>query len=872
MARVLLLLPTGTAVGVTSVALGFIQACQLAGQKVLFAKPLPQPGSSLDDPCLKMVTVATGLKPPNPITQRSFQRHLAAGTIDELLEEVIALVQPLHQQAEVIVVEGLVPTSDFTLDVDIDRRLAVALDADVLLVSKDGGRGPEAVANEMAMHKQALGDRVVGGIVNRAPSVNETGVHAPHLPEMGSTTVTDATRAGFEEALRQINIRMVGCIPDSPLVAAPRLSDVAATLHLTAVNEDSDLSRRMRSHAIGAMATGTIVERLRPGHLLVTPYDRDDILLAASVAELGGQKPGGLILTGGVMPRESMLRFCQPALRGGLPILSSQLDTLQTATQLGTSAWPIASDDHDRAAWTMHTIARHIDLNWLDEHRRRDRPRRLTPAAFRHKVITAAQQANKRIVLPEGEEPRTITAAALCAERGIARPVLLGNPERVYAVAREQGVSLPDSVEIINPNDVLHDYIGPMVELRKSKGLTEAAAEAALADTVALGTMMLKLDEVDGLVSGAVHTTANTIRPALQLIKTAKNCSLVSSVFFMCLPDQVMVYGDCAVNRDPTAEELADIALQSAASAEAFGIPAKVAMISYSTGASGSGAGVEKVIKATELVKAQRPDLPVDGPLQYDAAVQPEVAKSKAPDSPVAGQATVIIFPDLNTGNTTYKAVQRSAHVVSVGPMLQGLAKPVNDLSRGALVEDIVYTIALTAIQAGQSAPRPYDHETTATLNDQTNIAIRPLNDHDEASLRAFHATLSDETVRSRYHHLFPLQARQNTVRLRAIVNADQLDEIVLGVFAGEKLIGVGRLNVHGSTGETAMVVSDAYQKRGIGPILKGALIEAARQRQLISLTASIDIDNRSAISLARRTGYRINEKHDGEVEAILEL
>jgi phosphate acetyltransferase len=872
MARVLLLLPTGTAVGVTSVSLGLIQACQLAGQKVLFAKPIPQPGSSLNDPCIKMVAAATGLTPPQPIAQHTVQRHLQNGTVDELLEKVIAQVQLLHEAAEVIVVEGLVPTADFTLDVDIDRRLAVALDADVLLVAKDAGRGPEAVAAELAMHKQSLGNRVVGAIVNRAPALNETDIPAPHMPEMGSTTVPITARASFVEALQAQGLRLVGCIPDSPLVAAPRLSDVAASLHLTVVNEDSDLSRRMRSHAIGAMATGTIAERLRPGHLLVTPYDRDDILLATAVAELGGQKPGGLILTGGIMPRESMLKFCRPALRAGLPVLSSPLDTLQTATKLGEQAWPIAEDDEDRAAWTMHTIARHIDLNWLDEHRRRDRPRRLTPAAFRHKVITAAQQANKRIVLPEGDEPRTVTAAALCAERGIARPVLLGDRERIYAVAREQGVSLPDTVEIIDPAESLQNYVEPMVELRKAKGLTALAAEAALADRVVMGTMMLKLEEVDGLVSGAVHTTANTIRPALQLIKTAENCSLVSSVFFMCLPDQVMVYGDCAVNRDPTAAELADIALQSAASAEAFGIPARVAMISYSTGASGSGADVEKVIEATQLVREQRPDLAVDGPLQYDAAVQPDVAKSKAPDSPVAGQATVIIFPDLNTGNTTYKAVQRSAHVVSVGPMLQGLAKPVNDLSRGALVEDIVYTIALTAIQADQSAPRPFDQETEATLGDGASVTIRPLNSADTENLRAFHETLSDKTVRSRYHHLFPLQARQNDVRLRAIVNADQLDEIVLGVFAADNLVGVGRLNVHGSSGETAMVVSDSHQKRGIGSILKKALIEAARQRQLITLEASIDADNRAAISLARRTGYRITERDSGEVEAILEL
>ena len=306
-------------------------------------------------------------------------------------------------------------------------------------------------------------------------------------------------------------------------------------------------------------------------------------------------------------------------------------------------------------------------------------------------------------MLPEGEEPRTIKAAAICAERGIGRPVLLGNPDEIRRVAEQQGVVLNDRVEIINPIDVRERYVPRLVELRKSKGMTEVVAREQLEDNVVLGTMMLERNEVDGLVSGAVHTTANTIRPPMQIIKTAPGSSLISSVFFMLLPDQVLVYGDCAINPDPNAEQLAEIAIQSADSAKAFGIEPRVAMISYSTGTSGAGADVDKVREATRLAKEKRPDLIIDGPLQYDAAIMADVAKSKAPNSPVAGQATVFIFPDLNTGNTTYKAVQRSADLVSIGPMLQGMRKPVNDLSRGALVDDIVYTIALTAIQSAQA-------------------------------------------------------------------------------------------------------------------------------------------------------------------------
>ena len=323
----------------------------------------------------------------------------------------------------------------------------------------------------------------------------------------------------------------------------------------------------------------------------------------------------------------------------------------------------------------------------------------LSPSAFRVELVKKAQAAKKRIVLPEGAEPRTVEAAVICQTRGIADCILLATKDEVQKVADEKGLTLPSDLQIIDPATLQEQYVAPMVERRKGK-LDEAGAREQLKDTVVLGTMMLQMGDVDGLVSGAIHTTANTIRPAFQLIKTAPQYSLVSSCFFMLLPESVVVYADCAVNPNPTAEELAEIAIQTADSAKAFGIEPKVAMISYSTGTSGAGADVDLVANATEIVRQRKPELAVDGPLQYDAAVVESVAKSKAPNSPVAGQANVFIFPSLSVGNALYKAVQRHANVIAVGPMLQGLNKPVNDLSRGCLVDDIVYTIALTAIQA----------------------------------------------------------------------------------------------------------------------------------------------------------------------------
>ena len=496
--------------------------------------------------------------------------------------------------------------------------------------------------------------------------------------------------------------RLLGEIPWQPHLLAPRVSDVARELAVPVLHEGQMHARRVQRVSVCARTIRNMTDILRPGTLLVTPGDREDIVVTTAVAALNGVPLAGLMLTGGLMPDDRVINLCRRALATGLPVLSSSTNTYETAHMLANLSATIPIDDPDRIEQAMESVATRIDTDWLQEHLKVQRQGRLSPPAFRYQLSERSRAANKRIVLPEGAEPRTVQAAIICHQRKLARCVLIGDPREIQSVASSQGVELPEDLEILDPQSVRHRYIAPMVELRKHKGLTEDMAEAMLEDNVVLGTMMVAMDEADGLVSGAIHTTANTVRPALQLIKTHDHAKVVSSVFFMLLPQQVLVYGDCAINPDPNAEELADIAIQSAQSAEAFGIEPVVAMISYSTGESGTGADVDKVREATRIARERRPDLLIDGPLQYDAAAIESVGKAKAPDSKVAGKATVFVFPDLNTGNTTYKAVQRSANVVSVGPMLQGLRKPVNDLSRGALVEDIVFTIALTAVQARQ--------------------------------------------------------------------------------------------------------------------------------------------------------------------------
>jgi phosphate acetyltransferase len=687
----LFLAPTGFGGGLNSISLGLIRTLEKAGLKVGYFKPISQPfpvDQGRERSCL-LVERTLQLEVTEPISLEQAERQLASGDVDLLLEDVVSRFQQASAGMDVVVVEGMVPTHESNYTLRLNSQLAKSMDAEVILVAAQGRDDLQRMAERIEIQAQLFGGikepKLLGVILNKAEG--QQGL-AERLKE-------------FLPALGGKDFRLLGAIPFNAELNALRTRDIAELMGAKVLNVGEAEQRRVQDTLLCARTVPNIVPLLQNGVLVVTPGDRDDVILAASLASLKGVKLAGLLLTSDFAPDARILDLCQAALDGGLPVLSVTRNSYDTATALHDLNRETPADDIDRATRVTEYIAAHLDADYLRGHVSVPRGEiRLSPPAFRYQLVKRAQEADKRIVLPEGSEPRTIRAAAICQERGIARCVLLARPDEVARVAAEQGINLPAGLEVLDPDDIRARYIPAMVEMRKSKGLTPEMADEQLKDTVVLGTMMLALDEVDGLVSGAIHTTANTIRPALQLIKTAPGYNLVSSVFFMLLPDQVLVYGDCAVNPNPNATELAEIALQSSESAVALGVHPRVAMISYSTGDSGSGAEVDKVREATRIARERAPGLPIDGPLQYDAASVLSVGKSKAPNSPVAGQATVFIFPDLNTGNTTYKAVQRSASVISVGPMLQGLAKPVNDLSRGALVDDIVFTIALTALQA----------------------------------------------------------------------------------------------------------------------------------------------------------------------------
>lgn len=688
--------PTDFGVGLTSISLGLVRALERAGLQVGFLKPVaqPHPGDTGPERSTELIARTHGLKPPPPLNLAHVERMLGDGQLDELLEEIVQLQQQAGVGKDVLIVEGMVPTRQASYAARVNQHLAKSLDADVILVSAPESEALAELSGRVELQARLFGGardpKVLGVILNKVRTEESLASFAARLRE-------------HSPLLRGGDFRLLGCIPFQPELNAPRTRDVAELLGARVINAGDYEQRRMANIILCARTVANTISLLKPGTLVVTPGDRDDILLAVSLAAINGVPLAGLLLTSDSVPDPRVLELCRGALQAGLPILSVSTGSYDTATRLNQLNREIPIDDRERAETITDFVASHLDSRWLEQRCGTPRELRLSPAVFRYQLVQRAQQADKRIVLPEGNEPLIIQAAATCQARGIARCVLLARPDDVRATASAQGIELPPGLEILDPEAIRGRYVAPMVELRRNKNLNEPMAEQQLEDPVVIATMMLALDEVDGLVSGLVHSTANTIRPALQLIKTAPGWSLVSSVYFMLFPDQVLVYGDCVMNPHPSAEELAQIALQSADSANAFGIAPRVAMLSHASGQSATGEEVEKVREATLLAREAQRDLLIDGPLQYDAAVNETVGRQLAPGSTVAGRATVCVFPELNTGNTTLKAVQRSADCTSLGPMLQGLRKPVNDLPRGAQVDDIVYTIALTAIQASRT-------------------------------------------------------------------------------------------------------------------------------------------------------------------------
>ncbi|MBD8507405.1 phosphate acetyltransferase [Hoyosella sp. G463] len=604
---------------------------------------------------------------------------------ERALSDIVSRYHVVAEKCDAVVIVG----SDYTdvvspTELTFNARVAVNLGAPVLLALSGSGRDAETIAHaaELCLSElRTMRAHTVAIIANRC------------APDQ----INDITKA-----LEATGVA-AWALPEVPLMVAPTMQELLDALGGELYSGDAELLQREATAVlVGAMTAEHLLERLQEGAAVIAPADRSDVLLAlvnAHEAE-GFPSLAGIIFNGGLLPHRSVASLVE-GLKPKLPIITTEHGTFKTASIAAETRGRVGVGSQRKVDTALGLMEKHVDAPALIKQLEVMMPSVMTPQMFEYQLIDRAREHRKHIVLPEATDDRILRAASRLLQREVAQLTLLGEESTVRKRAAELGLDL-EAADIINPatSDLLDKFATEYARVRAHKGMTEERAREMMVDVAYFGTMMVHMDIADGMVSGAVHTTAHTIRPAFEVIKTVPNCSIVSSIFLMCLADEVLAYGDCAVVPVPTSEQLADIAISSAETARQFGIEPKVAMLSYSSGESGSGEDVDKVRRATKIVQDRRPDLLVDGPIQYDAAVEPSVARSKMPDSKIAGEATVLIFPDLNTGNNTYKAVQRSAGAVAIGPVLQGLNKPINDLSRGALVQDIVNTVAITAIQA----------------------------------------------------------------------------------------------------------------------------------------------------------------------------
>ncbi len=686
MARSVYITSLGQGGGKSTIALGLAEILFRQVERIGAFRPLVTAAGQ--DPILSLLRDRYRIEAPEQnlfgATYAEAAALVADGRREELISQIVERYRAVEHRCRAVVVIG----SDFDdagdsaagglpRELAFNARLATEFGSVVVPVVDGFGQDPAAIAGAAgsAYHDLTdLGATVLAIIANRVPP----GTAVPALPVPAYA------------------------IPEVPTVSAPTVAEVAVALGASKLaGDDAAFERDVLDYVVGAGHVPTLLDHLTEGCLVITPGDRADLLVAASAARVAGQASvAGVVLTLGEQPDEQVMRLVS-GLSSGLAVLSVASDSYHTvAASSRIEGRPSAATPRKVEA-ALGAFESNVNTVELARRLRVTRSARVTPLMFEYELIDRARTNRRRLVLPEGSEERILRAAEILLRRSVADLTLLGRPEEIARKARELGVDVGGATVVDPLTSPWRDaFAAEYVRLRGHRGITPDLAHDTVTAANYFGTLMVHCGYADGMVSGATHTTAATIRPAFEIIRTVPGVSVASSVFFMLLADRVLVYGDCAVNPAPDAAQLADIALSSADTAARFGVEPRVAMLSYSTGTSGTGADVEKVAAATALVRTRRPDLLVEGPIQYDAAIDPAVAATKLPDSAVAGRATVFIFPDLNTGNNTYKAVQRSAGAVAVGPVMQGLRRPVNDLSRGATVADIVNTVAITAIQA----------------------------------------------------------------------------------------------------------------------------------------------------------------------------
>jgi phosphate acetyltransferase len=695
MANSLYVTSTEARSGKSAISLGIMEMLLRKIGRVAFFRPLV---TAIDNRygAINLISSHFNLKTPYDqmygLTIKEAGALVSSHREAELIDRVIKKYKRLKENFDFILCEGTdFESSTIDFELDINAEVSKNLSCPVLLVANAYQKTADAIAQSVALSHESLvekGCHLIATIVNRTDPKDQQAI---------ITLLKERALTGKQ---------LVYAIPNDESLARPTVGEIADFLDAEVLYGEEQLNRHVYSFTVAAMHLQNLLTRIRYGSLIITPGDRADVIVAclAAVSSTSIENISGIVLTGGLKPEKPLWELIKgfPTM---VPILSVKEDTFPTAKHVSSIHASISPEDCRKITRALAIFEEHVDERQLEEKVVTARTAIITPEMFEYELVQKARANKQHIVLPEGEEERILNAAETLLRRGAVDITLLGNEELIHNKIAQLGLQIKPG-NVIDPlkSEFFDEYAKTYYELRKNKGITEENASDVMRENTYFATMMVYKGDADGMVSGSVHSTASTIRPALEIIKTRPGFSIVSSVFIMCLKDRVLVYGDCAVNPDPNANQLAEIALSSAQTAFTFGIDPVVAMLSYSTGESGKGADVDKVREATriakEIAKDCLPNLKIEGPIQYDAAVDPAVARIKLPGSDVAGKATVLIFPDLNTGNNTYKAVQRSAGAVAIGPVLQGLKHPVNDLSRGCTTTDIVNTVAITAIQA----------------------------------------------------------------------------------------------------------------------------------------------------------------------------
>ncbi|MCW2120696.1 phosphate acetyltransferase [Flavobacterium sp. 7A] len=623
------------------------------------------------------------------ITKSKLIKKKNKGKIGEVLDLIIEKFKRLEEKFDFVLVEGTSFSGEGTsIELDMNVLIAKNLGIPVIVVSSGVGKTLDEFVDSMYLAYNSFKVKDVEVLAVVANKVQ------PENLELAINGLKGILPAEV----------LVMSIPLILSLKNPSIREIIEELDATVLFGHEYLNNEVGTFSVGAMQLHNYLRHLKDKGLVITPGDRADIIMGALQANESANYPAisGIILTGNIVPEDSIMKLIE-GLTSIVPIIAVSEGTYMITNKIGSINSKIYADNTNKIETSINTFEKYFDVDALTDKLSAFEAEGMTPKMFQYNLVKRAKQYRKHIVLPEGSDERVIIAASRLLAMDVVDISIIGNKKQIEQKVTELGIEFDfDKIDIINPveSPFYDDYANTYYELRKAKNVTLAMAMDLMGDVSYFGTMMVYKGDADGMVSGAAHTTQHTILPALQFIKTKPESSVVSSVFFMCLEDRVSVFGDCAINPNPTAEQLAEIAISSADTSLAFGIEPKIAMLSYSSGSSGKGDEVDKVRKATEIVRTKRPDLKIEGPIQYDAAVDKIIGQSKMPNSEVAGQASVLIFPDLNTGNNTYKAVQRETGALAIGPMLQGLNKPVNDLSRGCTVDDIINTVVITAIQA----------------------------------------------------------------------------------------------------------------------------------------------------------------------------